>query len=83
MKPEELKAVCELVLGLAEIKAKYCHHLCVENFAEQCLAKLLPIVFPDDCGLTQNIADSHFAQSVQLKKAIRQPVGREDNLTEE
>ena len=37
----KLKLVFDLTLDLTKIKQKYCNHLCVENFAEETLSKLL------------------------------------------
>lgn len=38
---DELKIICDTVVELARIRQKGCNHLCVENFAQQCLGQLL------------------------------------------
>lgn len=38
---DELKIICDTVVELARIRQKGCNHLCVENFAQQCLGRLL------------------------------------------
>ena len=38
---DELKVICDTVVELAKIRQKGCSHLCVENFAQQCLGQLL------------------------------------------
>ena len=38
---DELKVICDTVVELAKIRQKGCNHLCVENFAQQCLGQLL------------------------------------------
>ena len=38
---EVLRTLCDTTVRLAEIRQRGCSHLCVENFAEDCLAKLI------------------------------------------
>ena len=38
---DELEVICNTVVELAKIRQKGCEHLCVENFAQQCLGQLL------------------------------------------
>lgn len=38
---DELKIICDTVVELARIRQRGCNHLCVENFAQQCLGQLL------------------------------------------
>ena len=38
---DELKVICDTVVELAKVRQKGCNHLCVENFAQQCLGQLL------------------------------------------
>lgn len=38
---DELKIICDTVVDLARIRQEGCNHLCVENFAQQCLGQLL------------------------------------------
>ena len=41
MEIEELKIICDTVVRLTDIKIRKVKHLCVENFAVDCFAKLL------------------------------------------
>ena len=41
MNTEELKIICDTVVKLTEVKIQKVEHLCVENFAADCFAKLL------------------------------------------
>ena len=38
---EELKIICDTVVELTKIRQAGCNHLCVENFASECMDKLL------------------------------------------
>jgi hypothetical protein len=38
---ERLKILCDLTFKLTEIRQKECHHLCLENFAPELLARLI------------------------------------------
>lgn len=38
---DELRIICDTVVELAKIRQKGCAHLCVENFAQECLGQLL------------------------------------------
>lgn len=41
MKIEEFRIICDTVIKLTELRQNECKHLCVENFASDCLAKLI------------------------------------------
>ena len=36
-----LRVLCDTTVRLTEIRQRECSHLCVENFASECLANLL------------------------------------------
>ena len=38
---DELRIICDTVVELTKIRQKGCAHLCVENFAQECLGQLL------------------------------------------
>jgi len=44
MDVQELKVICDTVVELTKLRQNECKHLCIENFAPECLRKLLVII---------------------------------------
>ena len=44
MDSETLKIICDMVVGLTAIRQKGCEYLCVDNFAEKLLKRMLETV---------------------------------------